>query len=125
MTQLFPETPITDQFVKEYERHRLAVTNQIRLVQDGDVISVGSSADFLIQVHNSARADTIQYPHIIMNEAERLVKALGFTGLRDFSTSACADNIDVGRIKSELKVLQLLGINCSVADITDKERKWR
>ena len=46
MTKMFPGTDITHNFVKRFEKHRLAVINQIRLVQDNGVVSVASAADF-------------------------------------------------------------------------------
>jgi hypothetical protein len=111
MTKMFPGTEITLQFVKQFERHRLAVTNQVRLMQDDGVVSVASSADFLNRVHISDRVDTMQHKHLILQEAERLVRLLGFTGLRDFTTAVPSSCITVGRVAEQMHVLHLLGIS--------------
>eukprot|EP00953_Heterococcus_sp_UTEX-ZZ885_P001395 1265-Heterococcus_DN1.PRE.3 len=111
MTKMFPGTEITLKLVKHFEKHRLAVTNQIRLMQDGGIVSVASSADFLTRVYNSDRVDTMQHKHLIVQEAERLVRILGFNGLRDFTTALPASSITVKQVANEMHVLHLLGIS--------------
>jgi hypothetical protein len=110
MTKMFPGTEITLKFVKQFEKHRLAVTNQVRLMQDGGIVSTVSSADFLTRVYNSDRVDTMQHKHLIVQEAERLVRALGFNGLRDFTTTLPGSSITVKQVVEEMHVLHLLGI---------------
>jgi hypothetical protein len=57
--KLFPGTEITHTFVKRFEKHRLAATNQVRLIQDSGVVSVASAADFLLRTRDSDRIDTM------------------------------------------------------------------
>jgi hypothetical protein len=126
MTKMFPETEITHTFVKQFEKHRLAVTNQVRLMQDDGIVSVASSVDFLVRVCSSDKVDTMQHKHLIVQEAERLVLALGFTGLRDFTTAVPASSITIKQVMKEMHVLHLLGVaTAKVKTAGNKKSKKR
>jgi hypothetical protein len=113
MTKMFPGTDITHTFVKRFEKHRLAVTNQIRLMQDNGIVSVASAADFLLQTRDSDRIDTMQHKHLLLKEAEKLVLSLGFTGLRDFETAVPESNLTLPKVQQELHVLHLLSVTAA------------
>jgi hypothetical protein len=81
MTKMFPGTDIAHTFVKRFEKYRLAVINQIRLIQDNGVVSVASAADFLLRIRDDDKVDSMQHRHIIVVAAEKVVLSLGFTGL--------------------------------------------
>jgi hypothetical protein len=113
MTKMFPGTDITHTFVKRFEKHRLAVTNQIRLIQDNGVVSVASAADFLLRTRDSDRIDTRQHKHLLLKEAEKMVLSLGFTGLRDFETAVPESSLTLQKLQKELHVLHLLGVTAA------------
>jgi hypothetical protein len=112
MTKMFPGTAITHTFVKRFEKHRLAVTNQIRLIQDDGVVSVASAADFLLRTRDSDRIDTMQQMHLLLKKAEKMVLSLGFTGLRDFETAIPESSLTLQKTQRTARAA-LARCNCS------------
>jgi hypothetical protein len=123
MTKMFPDTEITHTFVKRFGKHRLAVINQVRLIQDKGVVSVASAVDFLLRTRDSDRTDTMQHRHLILQAAEKVVLALGFTGLRDFETVLPESSLTLHKIQKELHVLHLLGVSAKVQPAGSKKSK--
>jgi hypothetical protein len=55
----------------------------------------------------------MQHKHLIVQEADRLVRVLGFNGLRDFTTAVPSSSTTVQQVAEEMHVLHLLGISAA------------
>jgi hypothetical protein len=113
MAKIFPGADITHSFVKRFEKHKMAVVNQIRLKKVGGLVSVASAADFFLRTRDSDRIDTMQHKYLIAKEAEKVVLCLGFTGLQDFDTAVPESSLTVQKVEKEMHVLHLLGVSAA------------
>jgi hypothetical protein len=108
MKMLFPEANITLQFVNKYKKNKAAVNNYMRVRDDAGEVTPGSSADFLDRVYRSRTVDIDYHPHLMINEATNIVRALGFDSILDTTTEVPLPDITPDRIGEPLKKLQIL-----------------